>query len=203
MQGMTVRKARYLALCLLLTAGVCLAGCRARSTAADPQGDRPACPLYASPTLVRVQKESVLVSSMERPLANAEERQPGAGLRFIAVGFPIGDKRPLTVKDYHLDDGSEMRLPLAVGCESPGQATMFYDPKELADPFTLGSGQDEALILDEESGLLRDWRTPRKVLVLLYETPRSAKALTLHHGEQSFPLEPDAGQIGKQPVAAK
>ena len=95
---------RILLLSPAFALGLCLAGCGLGACSAW-QADEPVAPLYATPTQVRVQKGIISINSLSEPLAPTLESSPDPGMRFVTVGFPIGDERPLAVFDYYIMDG--------------------------------------------------------------------------------------------------
>jgi len=193
---------RNLVLSPAFALGLCLAGC-GLGTSSAWQADEPVAPLYATPTQVRVQKGIISINSLSEPLAPTLELSPDPGMRFVTVGFPIGDERPLAVFDYYImDGGPEGTFPVGAGSESAEPTALFYDPEEMGDPLTLRKGKEETNGLDDDK-LLVTWQTPHTTLVLVFEVAANQKTLTLHHGNRVFKLEPDAGVIEVQKPGAK
>jgi hypothetical protein len=187
---------------------VALAGCGAqRNSKGEAKNSQPLAPMIGEPCLVRVFSGNVTYAQLSNPFAPNEETAPKPGLRFIAVGFPIGAKQTLAVDDYEIDIKSDdFRIPFAVGGENPEAPNVFYDPVDFAETVELTKGTEETNGLDrqmDDEPLLVSWGTRASVLLLLYEVPADLKTMTLHHGTRAIQLEPDTGLIDGKPGTGK
>ena len=181
--------------------GLALSGCGVKAPAGGWRADEPVAPLYAEPSLVRVLKGSISLNSLSDPLAPTKEVKPGQGMRFIIVGFPIGEPKPLAVDDYYVLDGHpDGTYPRGAWSEDAEPTALFYDADEMANPLNFSKGKEEINGLDDKQVLVT-WQTPHSTLVLVFEVSADQKTVTLHHGKHSFQLEPDTGKIdGKGPA---
>jgi hypothetical protein len=187
---------------LLVVCALSLAGCGAQtpheSTAASSQ---PLAPMIAEPCLVRVYNGNVEYVQMADAFSPNEKTTPLPGFRFIAVGFPIGAKQTVAVDDYQVEV-KEPQLPFAVGGESRETPQFFYDPEDFAETVELSRANEETNRLEENADELPQlvaWGTPASILLLLYEVPDGATAVTLRHGNRTFQLQPDCGRIDGKP----
>jgi len=191
-----------------LVLAIALAGCGAqKKPKGEAKNSQPLAPMIGEPCLVRVFSGNVTYAQLSNPFAPNEETAPKPGLRFIAVGFPIGAKQILAVDDYEIDIKSDdFRIPFAVGGENTEAPNVFYDPEDFGDTVELTKGTEETNGLDrtvDEDPLLVSWGTPASVLLLLYEIPADLKTITLRHGARAIQLEPDTGLIDGKPGTGK
>ena len=141
---------------------------------------QPAAPLIGEPSFVRVYTGEVNLGQ-DHPLLPPGEEKRVKGLRFIAVGFPIGPTQTLAIDDYELlDDAADPQVPFAIRGDGPGASEYFYSTENFADAVKLTKGSQEVTGIGD-----------------------NVKTVTLRHGTRTFKLEPDAGLIDGKPGTAK
>ena len=201
--------ATRLSLLAELAFGLLLSGCGfikfPPATAARPR--QPAAPIIGEPSFVRVYTGEVNLGQ-DHPLLPPGEEKRVKGLRFIAVGFPIGPTQTLAIDDYELlDDSADPQVPFAIRGDGPGASEYFYSTENFADAVKLTKGTQEITALEgqgpDEDALLVSWETSSPAVLMLYEIGDNVKMVTLRHGTRTFKLEPDAGLIDGKSAAAK
>ena len=192
--------------------GLTLAGCGFLKIPSLAPQSQPLAPIIGEPCLVRVQtKNLTFVQGSANPLNPPGEQTADKGLRFIAVGFPIGASQTLAIDDYELLDdpanSDDPQVPFAVGGEGPGAPEFFYESEYFSEKVALTKGTQERTGLEgqgsDEDAMLISWETPSPVVLLLFEIPDGVKTVTLRHGSRKFVLEPDTGLIDGKPGAGK
>ncbi len=183
-----------------------VAGCGfVKLPASTAKTRQPAAPIIGEPSFVRVYTGEVNLGQ-DHPLLPPGEEKRVKGLRFIAVGFPIGQAQTLAIDDYELlGDSADPQVPFAIRGDGPGASEYFYSTENFANAVKLTKGAQEVTSLqgqgmDDEVELV-SWETTAPAVLMLYEIGDNVKTVTLRHGTRTFKLEPDAGLIdGKEPT---
>jgi hypothetical protein len=160
--------------------------------------DPPTQPLLGAPAFVREHPGAAMFVSLSNPLDAAEQVEPEAGWRYVAVGFPISGEQKLEVNHYLLEwPGSQSPLgPIALATEGATPASSFYDTVDFLDVVSLRRGGSEEFTYDDDGldRIVASWTTAQPTLVLLYEVPANQPSLTFRHGEKRFRLDPATGK---------